>query len=113
MLKKESRATKNDFKLIGKPDKTIQGEFFTARVFGHEGSPLKFAVSISKKVEKKAVLRNKIRRLSYEVVRRMLPDIKNKLKDKFIIHFILKSKPKVFPEDVNQDMNNILNRLIK
>ena len=63
-----------------------KGRFFNAPLFTLKFLPLKnispnlenslFSITVSLKIEKKAVKRNRIRRQVYEIIRHLLPDLK-------------------------------------
>ena len=108
MLDKARKITRNQFKLLNKPFKTIRGGFLLARIFKiKEEKESKFSFSISKKVEKSAVLRNKIRRISYLAIQKSLKNIKRGL----AIHFILNVKPKDLKDDINNDISNLISQI--
>src|SRR3989344_3711445 len=94
MLSKKERISKQVFKELKRPKATFYSDHLTARVFdGPELLKPKFSVSVSKKIEKKAVLRNKMRRLAYDTIRKY-----SKTSKKLLAHFIFNSKPKDFKE---------------
>lgn len=98
------------FKGLNKPLKSFQGEFFVFKIFSIPNlkSP-KFAVSISKKQEKKAVLRNKIRRISYKTIKDQISTLN--LNQNLALHFILKQKPKDIKDDINRDVSNLISKI--
>ncbi|HMT18611.1 MAG TPA: ribonuclease P protein component [Candidatus Saccharibacteria bacterium] len=53
---------------------SIHGRFFSLRMAGQRGesSPYRLAVVVSKKIANKAVVRNRIRRRTYEIIRTQL-----------------------------------------
>ncbi len=67
MLPKEKRLNKALFKKVIDKGKSLNSKVFIVR-FVKDNSLLKFAVSVSKKVSKKAVIRNKIRRRVYTAI---------------------------------------------
>jgi len=104
MLSKDRRVSRSEFKLLNRPLKTLSGKLFSAKVYKTDQKISKFAFSISKKIEKKAVLRNKMRRMAYNTVQ----DSQNILKSAFLFHFFLNKKPKNIKDDITNDINNIL-----
>lgn len=65
----------------------------------------KVAVSVSKKVSKRAVVRNRIRRRTYSAIRKLLPNLSNNL-------FLLIAKPRA--ENVRgEKLKNELAELFK
>ena len=104
MLKKDRRVKRVAFKALDRAYKTVMGDYFLLRIFKIPAGVSKFAVSISKKIEKKAVLRNKIRRLSYKAIESKLKDVP----DGFIFHLILNQKLKDFKNDITKDINILI-----
>ncbi len=74
MLSKNNRIARSEVEAILKSRKFFQSPHLTLRV-GESGNSKKFAISVSKKVSKSAVERNKIRRRVYSAIRRHLPTI--------------------------------------
>ncbi len=60
---------KKDLDLVAKKGRTVKNSFFFIKYLRSEGS-LKFAVSISSKVAKKAVVRNGVKRRIKEAIRK-------------------------------------------
>lgn len=90
MLSKKHRISKTDFHKLIKPDKILRSSCLTARVFSSANlKKAKFSVSVSKKIEKQAVWRNKIRRLVYDTIRKHGESFSKP----FFIHFIFNAKP--------------------
>jgi ribonuclease P protein component len=75
MIKKERKLVKGDFKLFKTPVQTLKSEHLTAKVFNTQGAS-RFSFSVSKKIEKKAVLRNKIKRMGFLALSRYIANIK-------------------------------------
>jgi ribonuclease P protein component len=67
MLPKEKRLNKALFKKVIDKGKSLHSKIFIVR-FIKDKSLLRFAVSVSKKVSKSAVIRNKIRRRVYSSI---------------------------------------------
>jgi ribonuclease P protein component len=108
MLKREWKIGKELFRGLVKPLKSVSGDTFILKVFPIGGSKKpQFAVSISKKVEKSAVLRNKIRRVVYGSIKNVLSDFK----PGFAYHFIVKSKPKELENDINREISNLMQQI--
>jgi len=108
MLKKEHKIERGVFKALNKPFKSINSNIFVLKMFQNPTLKTpKFSVSISKKYEKKAVLRNKIRRVAYKVIRDNLGLVKNP----FYYHFILKQKPKTIKDDINRDILSLMSQI--
>ena len=80
MLVKENRLRlKNDFKRVFKKGKFCQEEFLAIKIAPNDSETSRFGFIVSKKISKKAVVRNKIKRRLRESVRLKLKDglIKN------------------------------------
>lgn len=70
MIAKEFRISKKkDFDIILKSKSKFYSNNFVLRFSKNELSKSRFCVVISKKISKKAVIRNKIRRRIYEIIR--------------------------------------------
>lgn len=77
MLSKQSRISRKDFKIFFEKSPDRQGRSggyfnspnFTLKVSREEAKVPKFAVSVSKKVSKHAVDRNRVRRRAYSALR--------------------------------------------
>ncbi len=105
MLKKELRLDRSFFKALTRPLKTTSGKVFSLRVFDIGSSkPSKFAVSVSKKQEKRAVARNRIRRVAYRTIKEHLNEVNSGL----VYHFIFNKKPKDFKNDITSDIANLM-----
>lgn len=79
MLPKQYRLPlRTEFKRIKKEGKLFSGKFFSLLVNKQPAGnrPSRFAFIISKKIHKKAIKRNRVRRLLVEAVRGILPKIK-------------------------------------
>lgn len=64
----------NSLTYLFKNGKTVRGEFISLKYVASKGDDYRLAVIVSKKVSKKAVIRNRIRRRVYEVVRTIKKD---------------------------------------
>lgn len=77
MFKKENRLKKNkDFNAVFKERKFFRLSFF---LFGFKKNDLeysRFGIIVNKKISKQAVLRNRIKRIIREVVRKKIDEIK-------------------------------------
>lgn len=76
MLPKKSRIPRKMFSLLLKQAKFFGNDLFLLRFNQNQHSGSRFGVSVSKKVAKKAVLRNKLRRAGYELIAQNMPKIK-------------------------------------
>ena len=70
MLAKENRLRlKNDFKKVFEKGKFYQERFLAVKILSNESDISRFGFIVSKKISKKAVVRNKIKRRLRESVR--------------------------------------------
>lgn len=86
MLLKKYRLSRDYFKNLLQSRRFFHSEHFTLRVAPSPSGP-RIGVSVSKKVSKKAVIRNRIRRRVYSVLEDFLPSLEDKL-------FLIIAKPK-------------------
>lgn len=104
MLPKPNRLKKEkDFDQVFKKGKSIGGDFLFLKVFNRdENKESRFGFVVSTKVDKKATVRNKVKRRLREIVRSNLAQIK-KGKDVVIV-----AQPKI----KNQSFDSISNALL-
>ncbi len=86
MLPRSKRISKQLAKEIGSKSLISHGTFFIYKVIKKEGNT-RFTVCISKKIEKSAVKRNKIKRRIYSII----SELYSKLKDNLNIFIQVKS----------------------
>lgn len=81
MLPKENRLTKKtDFTQVSKRGEVIQSKNFGLAYFrANNNKAPKFGFIVSNKISKKAVDRNKVKRVLRQVVRELVGDVKNGL----------------------------------
>ena len=103
MLSKSNRIPRKSFGPLVGSRKYYNSDHFSLRIASSEG--VRVAVSVSKKVSKKAVIRNRIRRRVYSVVRGILPYLSSRL-------FLLIAKPGV-EKVTGQVLQNELAALLK
>jgi len=108
MLSKKERISKHAFRELERPVKTFYSDHLTARIFS--GTNLlkpKFSVSVSKKLEKKAILRNKMRRVAYDTIRKN----NNLLSNQFFVRFIFNTKPTDLKNQIPAEIINLLKQI--
>lgn len=76
MLPKKSRIPRKMFSLLLKQAKFFGNDLFLLRFNRNQHLGSRFGVSVSKKVAKKAVTRNKLRRSGYALIAKNIPNIK-------------------------------------
>ena len=101
MLPKNRRIPKDQFPIL-KNGKVFQNDLFILKVSQYKDQS-RFCFSVSKKINKNAVIRNKMRRLGYQNLAKHLPIIKPGI----IACFYFKMKPKN-KEEVDQKLFEIL-----
>lgn len=76
MLPKKLRISRGDFKIIKERALTTSSKSIFLSVYTNKENKAKFAVSVSKKVSKGAVLRNLLRRRAYSVIEKIVSKVK-------------------------------------
>ncbi len=77
MLAKASRLTKDkDFARVLKRGRQTYGRFYRVKALQNQLAHCRFGISVSTKVSKKAVIRNRLKRQTREVVKNLLAKIK-------------------------------------
>lgn len=103
MLSKKKRTTKENFQEVIDKGKILHGSFFYFKYIKNKKP--KFSFVLPKSISKKAILRNKYRRLGYNIL------LKTKLKPVWGIFFYKKDSLKVKKEEIEKDLLNILNNI--
>ena len=99
MLKRDRRISREILKKLVKRRFYVSSYLLSARLFENienREADSRFSFSVSKKIEKNAVLRNKMRRIGYECVRANL----DKIKKGFYVRFLYHKKPQVYKKEV-------------
>lgn len=121
MLPTEYRLTKDrDFEILFTEGKFVGGKFLTAKVWvidpekyprrSYLKTDLKIGFLVSKKVDKRAVVRNRLKRQVREVVRLLLKE--DKIKAGFMIAFIVKPEAKAAEhQDLETDIIFLLKKM--
>lgn len=104
MLPKSRRASRSDLILLGKADIYGSNSLFSLRAIKKNLPNSKISFSVSKKVSKSAVVRNKLRRFGYRAVRDIIKTI-----DNHIIIFYFKKIPIDFDE-VEKNIKELLTK---
>jgi ribonuclease P protein component len=77
MLKKPNRIKqKRDFNKIFKEGKKLNSDFLLFKIAKSNSSQSRFGFVVSKKVSKNSTVRNKIKRVLSEIIRKKMPEIK-------------------------------------
>ena len=111
MLNKRNRiSNRNVIEKLSSKGKLYKNQFFVYKYERKSEEPSQFAVSISKKIHKKATKRNRLRRQIHEALRANLP----LLKKDFIVLVIVRSATadqKATFQELNQSINTFFNTL--
>lgn len=102
MLSKNKRIPRNLFPLFNQKVKTFQNKLFFMKIAPYNTNS-RFCFSISKKVAKKAVTRNKLRRIGYHFLNQYLSQIKSKNLILFSFRKITEKR-----EEVDRELKSIL-----
>lgn len=80
-LKKENRLRgKKEFETIKEKGNLVAGKLFSLLILKSSNKHSQFGFIVSKKIDQRAVVRNRIRRLLSEAVNKLLPQIPENLK---------------------------------
>jgi|SRR3989344_3626736 len=90
MLPKNKRIPRKLFPLLKNPEQSFRNNPFFVKIARNKEASARFCVSVSKKVAKNAVLRNKIRRLGY----RILGEYVDRIKRPILVQVSFSSLPK-------------------
>ena len=106
MLPKSKRIPRKLFKPLLESKKYFNSKNFSLRTASSVGET-RIAVSVSKKVSKKAVIRNKVRRRAYSAVSKFIPNLSKNL-------FLLIAKPgveKISYEDIKDELGELFKKV--
>jgi ribonuclease P protein component len=110
MLPRKNRIKKKkEFQDVFKKGKTISGSFFILKIKKNNFNFPRFAFVVPKKIEKKAVNRNKTKRILRESVNPILPFIKSS----FDFIFITRKKNKQGFQETRKELQKVLKKYIK
>ncbi len=100
---------KTELKRLKKEGRLFQAKFFGLLLLKSDSlkNPSRFAVIVSNKVEKKAVGRNKIRRLIYESLWSLSPQIKKGAEGVFLVK---KTITKATLKEIKDEIGNLFRR---
>ena len=115
MLKKVNRGLgRKDFENSREKGKLIHGSYFSVSLVDegdHKGSPVQVGFVISKKISKRAVDRNRIKRLIAEVIKEDIEKLKtSNLKLKIII-LVRKSVLEAEVEDIEKCWKMVIDKI--
>lgn len=110
MLPKSYRLPlKTEFKRLKKDGQMLQAKFFGLLLLKSDSlkNVSRFAVIVSNKIDKKAVQRNKIRRLIAEALWSLHSEIKNGAEGVFLVK---KTITTASPEEIKKEIENLFKR---
>lgn len=85
--------SKKEFDFVKKNGKIIHAPLFSSLVLEDKNATIpKFGVIVSKRIDKKAVVRNRVRRIIYEAVRLLLPEVRQNIRVIFLAKQAVKGK---------------------
>ena len=98
------------FPLLNKGARVFRNKLFLLRIVSLPGtSSSRFAFSISKKVAKSAVVRNRMRRTGYRLIKKYIKEIPSDLLVSFTFQNLPKEKiKKEIEKEVEENLKNIL-----
>lgn len=79
MLDKKQRIPRSMFPLLNNGGSILRSDIFLFRFVPSKELNSRFCFSVSKKVAKKAVIRNKVRRWGYVEVKKIIPNLKTNI----------------------------------
>ena len=103
MFPKQRRIPRKIFPLLSNGAKTFRNKLFLLRFVVVEGSKSRFSFSVSKKISKSAVVRNRLRRTGYKYLKEHLSAIKPNT----LVQFSFVTNPKDNME-VGENIESIL-----
>jgi ribonuclease P protein component len=102
MFPKNKRIPRKVFPLLTNGAKAFKNNLFFLKTVSYNGDS-RFCFSVSKKVAKSAVVRNRLRRTGYRILSKYLPEIKSKV----LVVFSYKTVP-ISDEMVDKNLKSIL-----
>jgi len=105
MLPKNNRIGRAEFESIIRSGKRIHSPIFILYIQKTEGNDKRFGFSVSKKISKSSVQRNKLRRQGYSVIRDQIKHIK----DGFLFVFVYKKTQRIPTyQEIEVDITGLL-----
>jgi ribonuclease P protein component len=109
VLKKINRiGTKKEFEEVKEKGRTYQAPLLAMVIFKKEDEEKKFGLVVSKRISKKAVIRNKIRRAVYEALRKQLGKISNGVRGIVLVRTAIVGKR---AEEIEREIEEIIKKL--
>lgn len=104
MLPKNRRIPRKMFPLLSDGAKVFKNNVFLLRFVQGNNKESRFCFSVSKKIAKNAVIRNRLRRTGYQLLEKYVP----KIKPGVLALFSFRKIPKD-DEEIIRNLNSILN----
>ena len=109
MLKRINRiGTKKEFEEVKEKGRAYQAPLLAMVILKKEDEEKKFGLVVSKRISKKAVIRNKIRRTVYEVLRRQLDKISKGVRGIVLVRMAIVGKG---TEEIEREIGEIIKKL--
>ncbi len=106
MLKKQQRISRTIIESLKEQKKVVVDSLFFLNYTLDKGQAgIKIGFSVPKKVSNKAVVRNKLRRIGYSIVKGMLSDFTNGS----VLHFVYRKEPRGRIE-AEESIRNLIQR---
>jgi ribonuclease P protein component len=103
MFPKSKRIPRKMFPLLSNGAKVFKNNLFSLKFAFQDGADSRFCFSVSKKISKSAVVRNRLRRAGYRLLKKHLSEIKPKI----LANFSFKVVPKN-DEEIIKNLESIL-----
>jgi ribonuclease P protein component len=112
MIPKANRINRENFEKVMKKGGFLNSSLFSLRFLKNPEKTTHLSVVVAKKVAKTAVLRNKVRRRGYSILRKLLKESKNPLAGQayFIILFAKKGAEVSTFLDTSADIQKLLEK---
>ena len=110
MLPKNRRVPRKMFPLLSNGAKTLSNNVFLVRFVSVDKHSSRFCFSVSKKISKSAVVRNRLRRIGYKLITKYILEIKPNIVAIFSFRILPKNE-----EEISKNLDLILkeSKLIK
>ncbi len=108
MLSRKYRATRPEVEQVIKTGTTVSGNLFYAKISREAKEMPKFAIVISKKIEKTSAGRHLLKRRISSVIEKKISDIKTK---KIAIFFPKKINERINYKKIKKDISSIIDKI--
>lgn len=109
MLKRINRiGTKKEFEEVKEKGRAYQAPLLAMIIFKKEDEEKKFGLVVSKRISKKAIIRNKIRRAVYEAIRGQLGKISSGVRGIVLVRTAIVGRE---VEEIEREIGEIIKKL--